>query len=363
MAMQKWTLALTVYGLSNSHFFVPFIAKNGDAEVDVGFYSVVHPIAASLSLSLPRMAMQKLTLALTVYGLSNSRFFVPFIAKNGDAEVDVGFCSVVHPIAACLTLSLPRMAMQKWTLAFTKWMLAFTVCGSSNSNFFVAFIAKNGDAEVGIGFNSSVVHPIAASLSLSLPRMAMQKWTLAFTVCGSSNSGLFDPFIAKNGNAEVDIGFYTNSLSLSLPRMAMQKLTLALTVYGLSNSRFLSLSLPRMTMQKWTLAFAVCSSSNSRLFDPFIAKNGNAEVDVGFYTSLSLSLPRMAMQKLTLALTVYGLSNSRFLSLSLPRMTMQKWTLAFAVCGSSNSRLFDPFIAKNDNAEVDVGFYSMWVLQ
>ncbi|KAJ8558479.1 hypothetical protein K7X08_005245 [Anisodus acutangulus] len=148
------------------------------------------------------MAMQKWTLSLTVYGLSNSHFFVPFIAKT---------------------------AMQKY-------MLAFTVCGSSNSSFFVAFITKNGDAEVDVGFNSCVVCPIATSLSLSLPRMGMQKWTLAFTVCGFSNSHFFVPFNDKNGDAEVDVGFYS-----------------------------------------------VCSP-NCRFFVPFIAKNDNAEVDVGFYS-------------------------------------------------------------------------------
>ncbi|KAJ8525938.1 hypothetical protein K7X08_002691 [Anisodus acutangulus] len=220
MAMQKWKLAFTVYGssnssffvvfitknamrmdagftrcgLSNSRFFVPFIAKNGDAYGRWLYKGVVHPIAASLSLSLPRMAMRMDVGFTKMYGLSNNRFFVPFIAKNDDGEVDVGFFSVCF-----FSVSLQRTAMQKWTLAFT-------VCGLSNSHLFLPFIAKNGDAYGRLALTKCVVHPIAASLSFSMPRMAMR----------------------------MDAGFkdvvcpVAASLSISLPRMAMRKWTLAL---------------------------------------------------------------------------------------------------------------------------------------
>ncbi|KAJ8525928.1 hypothetical protein K7X08_002681 [Anisodus acutangulus] len=221
-------MAFTVCGSSNNCFFVPFIAKNGDAYGRWLLQGVVHPIAA-LSLSLPRMAMR----------------------------MDAGFYKgVVCPIDASLSLSLPRMAMQKWTLAFT-------VCGLSSSRFFVPFIANNGDAEVNVGFY----------------------------VCGSSNNCFFVPFIAKNGDA-----------------------------YG-----------------RWLFR---CGSSYSRLFVPFIAKNGDAYgrwlykgVVHPIADYLSFSLPRMAMQKWKSGFTVCGSSNSRFFVLSLPRMAMQKWTLAFKVCG------------------------------
>ncbi|KAJ8525936.1 hypothetical protein K7X08_002689 [Anisodus acutangulus] len=527
--------------------FVPFIAKNGDAYGRWLLQGVVHPIAACLSHSWPRLAMQKWTLALTAYSLSNSRFFVPFIAKNGDAYMDAGFTecgsSNSRLFGPCIakngdaygTLALQRCGLSNSRLyvpfitknVMQKWMLAFTVCGSSNSRLFVPFhcqewrcvwtlaltkvvcpiaaslslsLPRMAEQRWTLAFTKCMVCPIAASLSLSLPRMTMQKWTLAFAVCSSSNSRLFDPFIAKNGNAEVDVGYnivcrffpfiakngdaygraFTCGSSnsrffvpfiakngnaygrwlykgmvcpiatfvpfiakngdaygrwlykgvvhpiaaclLSLPRMAMRMGRLALQMwYGLSNSRFfvpfiaknadaygswlygvvhpiaaLSHSLPRMAMRKWTLAlqryglsnshffvhfiakndgmevgFTKCGSSNSRLFVPFIAKNGDAYGTLALTkcmvypiaVSLSLSLPRMTMKKWTLAFTVCGLSNSRLFDPFIAKNGNAEVDTGFNMCGSSNSRLFDPFIAKNGNAEVDAGFNSMLFVQ
>ncbi|KAJ8525937.1 hypothetical protein K7X08_002690 [Anisodus acutangulus] len=392
------------YSLSNSRFFVLFIAKNGDAEVDVGFNSVVNPIATSLTLFITKNGNAYGRLALQD-GLSNSRLFVPFITKNGDAEVDVGFYSVcrifvpfiakngdaevevgfyrcmVCPIAASLSLSFPRMAMPKWTLAFI-------VCGSSNSRFFglslprMAMRMDAGFTKYGLS-NSRFFVPFIAKNGDAYGRWLLQR-------CGSSNSRFFVPFIAKNGDAydigftkhslprmamRMDAGFYdvvcpiTTSLSISLPRTAMRmdvgfysvdhpiatflshslpRMAMRMDagfnkgmVHPIAAS--LSLSLPRMAMRKWTLALQGVVHPIAA-FVPFIAKNGDAYVDVGFTkcvvhpiaASLSLSMPKMAMQKLTLALTVSGLSNSRF---------------------------FVAFIAKNGDAEVDVGFYSVWFIQ
>ncbi|KAJ8525927.1 hypothetical protein K7X08_002680 [Anisodus acutangulus] len=370
MAMQKWTLDFTVCGSSNSRFFVPFITKNGDAELDVGFYKgVVHPIVTSWSLLLSRMAMRMGRWLLQRCGSSNSRFFVPFIAKNGDAY-GRWLYGVVHPIAASLSLSLPRMAMRmdvgfykgvvhpidffvpfiaKNGDAYGRWLLQR--CGSSNSRFFVPFIAKNGDAYGRWLYKADY-------LSFSLPRMAMQKWTLSFTVCGSSNSRFFVPFIAKNGNAygrwllqrcgssnsRFFVPFIAKngdaygrwlykgvvhpiaSLSLSLPRMhAYGRWLYKGVVHPTSNSPFIAKN------------GDACGSSNSRFFVPFIAKNGDA--------------------KWTLALQRCGSSNSRFLSLSLPRMAMRMGRWLLQRCGSSNSRFFVPFIAKNGDA------YGRWLLQ
>ncbi|KAJ8525935.1 hypothetical protein K7X08_002688 [Anisodus acutangulus] len=236
------------YGSSNSR--LSFIAKNGNV-------GVVYPIAA-LSLSLPRMAM-RMDVGFTMCGSSNSRFFVPFIAKNGNAYgLALQRCGMVCPIATSLSLSLPRMAMRmevgfykvygssnsrfltsfiaKNGNAYGRWLykdvcgssnsrlfvpfiakngnaygrLAFTKCGSSNSRLFVPFIAKNGNGDgTWLYKDVGMVHPIVACLSHSLPKVAMHKWTLALTVYGLSNNRFFVPFIPKNGDAEVDVGFYS----------------------------------------------------------------------------------------------------------------------------------------------------------
>ncbi|KAJ8558480.1 hypothetical protein K7X08_005246 [Anisodus acutangulus] len=329
MVMQKWTLAFTVCGSSNSSFFEPFYCQEWRCRSGHRLLQcVVHPIAASLTLSLPRIAMQKWTLAFTVCGSSNNCLFVPFIANN---------------------------VMQKWTLVFT-------VCGSSNSSLFVPFIAKNGDAELDVGFFSlrsgrkllqCVVHPTTASLFLSLPRMVMQKWTLAFTVCGSSNNSFFEPFYCqewryRSGHRLLQCVVHpiAASLTLSLPRIAMQKWTLAFTVCGSSNNCLFVPFIANNVMQKWTLAFTVCGSSNSHFFFTFIDRNDDAELDVGFF---SLRSGRWLLQ-------CVGHPIATSLSHSLPRMTMQNWTLASIVFGLTNRRFFVPFIAMNGDAEVDVGF-------
>ncbi|KAJ8525925.1 hypothetical protein K7X08_002678 [Anisodus acutangulus] len=376
MAMQKWTLAFTVCGTSNSpslslslprmamrmdagfykgvvhpiSLFVPFIAKNA-MRMDVGFTRCGSSNSRFLSLSLPRMAMQSGRLALQRCGSSNSRLFVlslprmaygrwllqgvvrpitvfvPFIAKNVMQWTLALQCGSSN--SAYLSLSLPRMAMRmdagfykgvvcpivrffvpfiaKNGDAYGRWLYKG---GSSNNHFFVPFIAKNGDAEVGVDFYKwrcfsghwllqCSVHPIVASLSLSLPRIAMQKWTLAVTVCGSSNNRFFVPFITKN---------------------AMQKWKLALTMCGSSYSHFFVPFIAKNDAYgRWLL---------QPLFVPFIAKNGDAYD--GLYKGvvhpiIAFFVPFIAKNGdavWTLALQRCGSSN-RFLSLSLPRMAMR----------------------------------------